>query len=92
MAMGEIFLEWDEFDVLAVGGMLVTTGGVVAALFPRLRRIGLLIPIAIGAAMMTVAAFGARHGDGGTGAGETAKSDQSDAIGWPPPDRYPMPV
>jgi hypothetical protein len=81
MAMGEIFREWDEFDVLAVGGMLVTTGSVIAALFPRRRRIGLLFPIAIGAAMMTVAAFGARHSDSGT-TGEMVKNEQRSSTGW----------
>ena len=64
MRIGGPFREWDELDFLAATGMLVATGGVVASFFPRLRKIQLLFPIAIGTAMMAVAAFGARYGDG----------------------------
>jgi hypothetical protein len=56
-----IFRQWDELDFLAVGGMLVMTGGVVGSLFPPLRKIGILFPIAIGAAMMATAVYGARQ-------------------------------
>lgn len=84
MAIGEIFREWDEFDVLAVGGMLVTVGSIAAALFPRFRRLKLLVPIGIGAAMMTAAAFGARHSE--------AASEPREIIAPPLPDRYPTPA
>jgi hypothetical protein len=84
MAIGEIFREWDEFDVLAIGGMLVTAGSIAAALFPRFRRLELLVPIGIGAAMMTVAAFGARHSE--------IVSDPREVIAPPLPDRYPTPA
>jgi hypothetical protein len=66
MAIGGALREWDELDFLAAGGMLVLTGGVVAPLFPRFRKMAVLFPIAIGAAMMAVAAFGARYSDGET--------------------------
>jgi hypothetical protein len=91
MAVSEVFREWDGLDVLAVGGMLMTTGGVVASLVPRFRRIELLFPIAIGAAMMTAAAFGARHSTAETISG-TVESDLQDAIGSPPPGRYRTPA
>jgi hypothetical protein len=91
MAIGEIFREWDELDFLAAGGMLVLTGGVVAPLFPRFRKIEVLFPIAIGAAMMAVAAFGARHRGAETVRG-TVESDQPDAIGPTPPGRYRTPA
>lgn len=81
MAIGEILREWDEFDVLAVAGMLVTAGGIAAALFPRFRRLKLLVPIGVGAAMMTVAAFGARHSD--------TVSEPPEIMPPPLPDRYP---
>jgi hypothetical protein len=87
MAIGEVFRDWDGLDVLAVGGMLMTTGGVVASLFPRFRRIELLFPIAIGAAMMAVAAYGARHSDG-----KTLESEQPSAIGPLSHDPYPRPA
>jgi hypothetical protein len=64
MTMGELLREWDELDFLAAGGMLVLTGGVLASLFPRLRKIEVLFPIAIGAAMMAAAAYGARYSGG----------------------------
>jgi hypothetical protein len=84
MAIGEVFRQWDEFDVLAVAGMLALAGGVAAALVPRFRRLELLIPIGIGAAMMTVAAFGARHGE--------IVSEQREVIAPPLPDRFPRPA
>ena len=83
MAFSEIFREWDEFDVLAVAGMLVTAGSMVAALAPRFRRLELLVPVGIGAAMMTVAAFGARH--------DETVNEPREVIAPPPPDRYPTP-
>ena len=61
MAGGPAFREWDELDYLAAGGMLVMSGSVVASFFPALRRVGILIPVALGAAMMAVAAYGARQ-------------------------------
>jgi hypothetical protein len=61
MAIGGALREWDELDFLAAGGMLVMTGSVVASLFPPLRRIGILFPMAMGAAMMAIAAYGARQ-------------------------------
>ena len=90
MAVSEVFREWDGLDVLAVGGMLMTTGGVVASLVPRFRRIELLFPIAIGAAMIAVAAYGARHSNAET-IGGRVESDQPDAIGSPPRGRHPTP-
>jgi hypothetical protein len=66
MTIGEALREWDELDFLAAGGMLVLTGGVIASLFPRLRKIEVLFPIAIGAAMMAIAGFGARYSGGET--------------------------
>jgi hypothetical protein len=66
MTIGGPFGEWDELDFLAAGGMLVLTGGIVASLFPSLRKIEVLFPIAIGAAMMATAAYGARYSDGKT--------------------------
>jgi hypothetical protein len=61
MAIGESLREWDGLDFLAAGGMLVMTGSVVASLFPPLRRISILFPMAIGAAMMATAAYGVRQ-------------------------------
>jgi hypothetical protein len=75
MTTGGPFEEWDEFDFLAAGGMLVLTGSVVASLFPHFRKIGLLFPIGIGAAMMVVAAYGARYGEGETTTGESDKAN-----------------
>jgi hypothetical protein len=75
MTTGGPFEEWDEFDFLAAGGMLVLTGGVVAAFFPRFRKIGLLLPIGIGAAMMAMAAYGARYSDGETSGEESDKAN-----------------
>ena len=75
MKTGGPFGEWDELDFLAAGGMLMVAGSLAALLFPRIRKIKLLIPIAIGAAMMGAAGFGARHSDYGPIAdkeGETA--------------------
>jgi hypothetical protein len=63
MTIGGPFGEWDELDLLAAGGMLVVAGSLAALLVPRFRKIGALFPIAIGAAMMTAAGFGARHRD-----------------------------
>lgn len=91
MAVSEVFREWDELDVLAVGGMLMTTGGIVASLVPRFRRIELLFPIAIGAAMMAVAAYGARH-SGAQPISGTVESDEPNVIGSPPPGRHPTPA
>ena len=55
--------EWDELDFLAAGGMLVIAGSLAALLVSRFRKIGVLFPIAVGAAMMGAAGFGARHRD-----------------------------
>ena len=87
MAMGEIFREWDGLDVLAVSGMLVASGGVIASLLPRCRRIELLFPIAIGTAMIAVAAYGARYSDG-----EILEREEPSVIGPPSRDRYPKPA
>jgi len=43
--------------------MLVMAGSLAALLIPRFRKIEVLFPIAIGAAMMAAAGFGARHSD-----------------------------
>ena len=61
MAVVGALREWDELDFLAAGGMLVMTGSVVASLFPPLRIIAILFPMAMGAAMMAMAAYGARQ-------------------------------
>ena len=63
MKTGGPFGEWDELDFLAVGGMLVMAGSLAALVVPRFRKIGVLFPIAMGAAMMAAAGFGARHSD-----------------------------
>jgi hypothetical protein len=63
MKTGGRFREWDELDFLAAGGMLVVAGSLAALLVPRLRKIKVLLPIAIGAAVMAAAGFGARHSD-----------------------------
>ena len=63
MKTGEPFGEWDELDFLAVGGMLVMAGSLAALLVPRFRKIRVLFPIAMGAAMMAAAGLGARHND-----------------------------
>jgi hypothetical protein len=61
MKVGGVFREWDGLDYLAAGGMLISTGSVIAALFPSLRKLGNLFPLAIGAAMIATAAYGARR-------------------------------
>ena len=61
MKTGGPFAEWDELDFLAAGGMLVTAGSLAALLVPRFRKVQVLFPIAMGAAMMAAAGFGARH-------------------------------
>ena len=63
MKTGGPFGEWDELDFLAAGGMLVLTGSLAALLVPRFRKIEVLFPIALGAAMMAAAGFGARYSD-----------------------------
>jgi hypothetical protein len=63
MKTGGPFGEWDELDFLAAGGMLVMAGSLAALLVPRFRKIEVLFPIAMGAAMMAAAGFGARHSD-----------------------------
>jgi hypothetical protein len=63
MKTGGPFGEWDELDYLAAGGMLVMAGSLAALLVPRFRKIEILFPIAMGAAMMAAAGFGARHSD-----------------------------
>ena len=63
MKTGGPFGEWDELDFLAAAGMLVTSGSLAALLVPRFRKIEVLFPIAMGAAMMAAAGFGARHSD-----------------------------
>jgi hypothetical protein len=73
--MDGAFGEWDELDFLAAGGILVAAGSLVALLFPRFRRMGLLFPIAIGAAMMAAAAYGARYSNGVAIDDEGAQSD-----------------
>jgi hypothetical protein len=73
MKTGGPFGEWDELDFLGAGGMLVVAGSLAALLVPRFRNVQVLFPIAIGAAMMAAAGFGARHSDYGqiTKEGET---------------------
>ncbi|MBV8507336.1 MAG: hypothetical protein JOZ11_16200 [Alphaproteobacteria bacterium] len=63
MKTGGPFAEWDELDFLAAGGMLVMASSLAALLVPRFRRIEVLFPIAMGAAMMAAAGFAARHSD-----------------------------
>jgi hypothetical protein len=63
MKTGGPFGEWDELDYLAAGGMLVMAGSLAALLVPRFRKIEVLFPIAMGAAMMAAAGFGARRSD-----------------------------
>jgi hypothetical protein len=63
MKTGRPFGEWDELDFLAASGMLVMAGSLAALLVPRFRKVGVLFPIAMGAAMMAAAGFGARHSD-----------------------------
>ena len=65
MKTGGPFGEWDELDYLAAGGMLVMAGSLAALLVPQFRKIEILFPIAMGAAMMAAAGFGARHSDYG---------------------------
>jgi hypothetical protein len=60
MPVGGLVEEWDHLDFIGAGGMLVTTGGVIASLFPALRKIWILAPIGIGVGMMAIAAYGAR--------------------------------
>jgi hypothetical protein len=57
------FGEWDQLDFLAAGGILVMAGSLAALLVPRFRKIQVLFPIAMGAAMIAAAGFGARHSD-----------------------------
>jgi UDP-N-acetylmuramyl pentapeptide phosphotransferase/UDP-N-acetylglucosamine-1-phosphate transferase len=61
MKVGEAFREWDGLDYLAAGGMLISTGSMVAVLFPSLRKLRTLFPLAVGAAMIMTAAYGARR-------------------------------
>ena len=65
MKTGGPFGEWDELDFLAAGGVLVTAGSLAALLLPRFRKIEILFPIAMGAAMMAAAGFAARHSNYG---------------------------
>jgi hypothetical protein len=65
MTIGGPFGEWDELDFLAAGGMLVVAGSLAALLVPRFRKLQVLVPIVMGAAMMAAAGFGARHSDYG---------------------------
>ena len=60
MPVGEFIGQWDYLDFIGAGGMLVTTGAVIAPLFPALRRIWILAPIGIGVGMMAIAAYGVR--------------------------------
>lgn len=60
MPVGASIEEWDHLDFIGASGMLVTTGGVIASLFPALRKIWILAPIGIGVGMMAIAAYGAR--------------------------------
>jgi len=49
MPVGGLIEEWDHLDFIGAGGMLITTGGVIAfTLFPALRKIWILAPIGIG--------------------------------------------
>jgi hypothetical protein len=61
MPVGGSIKEWDELDYIAAGGMLFMAGSVIASLYPPLRKLWMLAPIAIGAGMMAVAAYGARQ-------------------------------
>jgi hypothetical protein len=61
MKYSVIFGEWDELDFLAAGGMLIMTGSVIASLFSPLRKIGILLPAALGAAMIATAGYSARR-------------------------------
>jgi hypothetical protein len=83
MSTGGPLQEWDEFDFLAAGGILITSGSVVASLFPACRKIEILFPIAIGVAMMAIAAFGARHGDGAATRGKLESAEVSAGDGRP---------
>lgn len=56
-----LFREWDELDFLGAGGMLMITASAVASLIPPLRKMAILLPIALGAAMMAAAGYGARQ-------------------------------
>jgi hypothetical protein len=60
MPVGGLIEEWDHLDFIGAGGILVTTGGVLASLCPALRKTWILAPIAIGVGMMALAAYGAR--------------------------------
>jgi hypothetical protein len=61
MPAGGSMKEWDELDFIAAGGMLFMAGSAVASLFPPLRRVWMLAPVAIGVGLMAIAAFGARR-------------------------------
>jgi hypothetical protein len=61
MPVGGSIKEWNDLDFLAAGGMLFMTGSVTASLFPPLRKLWVLAPIAIGAGMVAIAAYGARQ-------------------------------
>ena len=63
MKTGGPFGEWGELDFLAAGGMLVVAGSLAALLVPRFRKLEVLFPVAVGAAMMAAAGFGARRSD-----------------------------
>ena len=60
MPIGGLVDEWDHLDFIGASGMLVTTGAVIASLFPALRKIWILAPIGIGVALMATSAYGAR--------------------------------
>jgi hypothetical protein len=50
---------WDIYDFATVLGVVLACVGFIFALFPPLRSWGVLFPI--GAALMALAAYGARH-------------------------------
>jgi hypothetical protein len=52
---------WDQIDLLAVVGCVIALIGLLLALFPELRRGGILVPV--GLALMAIAAYAARRKD-----------------------------
>ena len=60
MPVGGPIQQWDHLDFIGASGILCTTGGVIASLFPALRKIWILAPIGVGVGMMAIAAYGAR--------------------------------
>ena len=60
MSIGGLIDEWDHLDFIGASGMVVTTGAVIASLFPALRKIWILAPMGVGVGLMAIAAYGAR--------------------------------